>query len=289
MPWQLSQALFYVASVSRALFQRRYLRKTQVASSVTAAFVGLLGIWPISIVVGLLLPHNVNWSWWLVGLLAIEGVAIGLYNKLAFRAIKRLPIAQFQTLNQSSTIFLILLSWLILGETLSITQLMGAGLIITSAIVAAFAHHRKSKKTGEPGAIKLVIIAAALLSIGLIAEKAAIGHMDIGAYFIYGFGAQMLCAVLIASKDIRIDTVRRFTLSDIRNFVFIGIISAFAGFLYLYTVKTVNNIALVVSLNAFVLPLTALASFWLLKEKENQRDLWVAIALGVTGIIITTL
>ena len=101
MSWHVSLLLFYVFSVSKAISQRRYLRKTGLPSSVIASMNYLLGIWPLAIVVGLMMPHQVNWSWWLVFLLVLEGFAIGMYNKLSFRAIKRLPISHFQTLNQS--------------------------------------------------------------------------------------------------------------------------------------------------------------------------------------------
>lgn len=79
-------------AVLKSLGQRRYLRKTGLPSSVVAAMNYLLGIWPLALIVGLMLPHHVNWSWWVVVLVIIEGLAIAIFNKLSVRAIKRLPI-----------------------------------------------------------------------------------------------------------------------------------------------------------------------------------------------------
>lgn len=290
MNWHVSLLIFYVFSVSKALGQRRYLRKTGLPSSVVAAMNYLLGLWPLAIVVGLLLPHHVTWSWWVVLLLIIEGLAIGVYNKLSFRAIKRLPISHFQTLNQSFNIFVILGGWLLLGEALSMTQLIGVAFIIGAAVLSAFAARAKTHSlTVQPGTTKLVLVSAVILSIGLVAEKAALGHMDVGAYFIYGLGSQALFVTLIALKDMNKRLWQTVTHSDIRNNIVVGVASALAGFFYLYTVNAADNISLVISLNSFVLPLTALASYWLLHEREDQKRLWASITLGVVGICIAAL
>lgn len=250
----------------------------------------VIGIFPVALVVGLLLPHHVDWSWWLVLLLVIEGLAIGLYNKLSFRAIKRLPISHFQTLNQSSTIFIIIGGWVLLGETLTAPQLIGASFILAAAVLSAFAAKAKSKaKAIQPGTIQLVIVAAAILSIGLVTEKAALGHMDIGAYFIFGIGSQALFVTLIALKDVNKKVRKAISHSDIRNNVVIGMLSILAGVSYLHTVSTADNISLIVSLNSFVLPLTALGSYWLLHEREDQKKLWASIAIGIVGVCITVL
>jgi drug/metabolite transporter (DMT)-like permease len=290
MDWHVSLLFVYVFAVLKSLGQRRYLRKTNMPSSVVASMNYVLGIFPLALFVGLILPHHVNWSGWVVFLLVLEGLAIGLFNKFAFRAIKRLPISLFQTLNQSSTIFVILGGSVILGETLSVTQFIGVSLIISAAVLSAFAAKSKSRAhTIEPGTIKLVIIAAAILSIGMIAEKASLAYMDIGAYFIFGIGSQMLFVTLIALKDTNKKVRKAISRSDLRNNVVIGMLSVLGGISYLYTVNAANNISLIVALNSFVLPLTALGSYWLLHEREDQRKLWGSIALGMIGVCITAL
>ncbi len=290
MDWHISLLFFYVFTVLKSLGQRRYLRKTGLPSSVVAAMNYILGVFPLAIVVGLLLPHQVTWSWWLVFLLVVEGLAIGIFSKLSFRAIKRLPISHWQTLNQSSTIFIILGGWFLLGETLSATQLIGVIFILGAAVLSAFAAKAKVRaRTIEPGLVRIVIIAAVILSIGLLAEKSALAHMDIGGYFVFGIGSQVLFVILIALKDMNKKIWKAVSRSDIRNNVVVGMLSALGGFSYLYTVNAADNIPLIVSLNSFVLPLTALGSYWLLHEREDQRKLWGSIALGMIGVCITAL
>lgn len=290
MDWHVSLLFFYVFSVLKSLGQRRYLRKTGLPSSVIAAMNYVLGIWPIAVVVGLMLPHHVSWSWWLVGLLVLEGFTIGWYNKLAARALKRLPISLFQTLGQSGTIFIILGGWLLLGETLSAVQIIGVSFIIGAAVLSAFAANSKHRKHSiQPGTIKLVLFSTVILSVGLLAERTALKHMDNGAYYIFGIGSQALFVTLIALKDVNKKVWKAITRSDLRNNVVVGALGILAGISYLYTVKSANNISLIVSLNSFVLPLTALGSYWLLHEREDQKKLWGSILLGMIGVIITAL
>ena len=290
MDWHISLLFFYVFAVLKSLGQRRYLRKSRLPSSIVASMNYVLGIFPLALVVGLILPHHVNWSWWVVLLLVVEGLAIGMFNKLSFRAIKRLPISLFQTLNQSGTIFIILGGWILLGETLSMVQIIGVVIILAAAVLSAFAAKAKTRATKiQPGTVKLVIIAAIIMSIGLLTEKAALGHMDVGGYFIFGLGSQMLFVTLIALKDMNKKVWKDVSKSDIRNNIVVGLLSALGGFSYLYTVNAANNIPLVVSLNSFVLPLTALGSYWLLHEREDQRKLWGSIALGMLGVCIAAI
>lgn len=288
--WRITLLLFYIFSVSKALSQRRYLRDSDLPSSVIASMNFFLGLLPLAVVVGLLLPHHIEWSIWLAVLLVIDGLAIGLYNKLSFRAIKRLPIAHYQTLEQSFNVFVILGGWILLNETLSFTQILGAILIIGAAVLSALAARRKAQiQRLQPGTVNLVIIAAIVLSVGLLAEKTALGHMQIGAYFIFGIGSQALFMAMLASRDFTRKVRKKITRTDIRNITGVSFLSALSGFLYLYTLNTANNISLIISLSSFVLPLTALASYWLLHERGNQKILWGSIALGVIGICITAL
>ncbi len=289
MDWHISLAIFYFFAVAKSLSQRRYMRRTKLAPSIIAAFSNLVGLVPLGIIVGLMLPHHIDWSVTTVGLIALEGLCIGIYGKLAYTGIQRLPIAQFQTLNQSFNVFVIMLGWIVLNETMSGYQLAGASLILLSVALAAFADRSRHKNSiGGMRTVGLVIGAAAIFSIGLIAEKAALGDMDIGAYFIFGFSAQLAVNLIIAAADFKKNT-HHITRNDYKNFFIMGATTAAAGFAYLLTVRAADNISLIITLNSFALPLTALASYWLLHERENMRQLWASIAIGVLGVILTAI
>lgn len=292
MSWQIALILLYAAYVGQALWQRTYSQKSSLPETLPPAISYLLAVTPLGIVVGLFIRHSVHWSAWLLLLLAIEGTFIGLFNWLMFMAIKRLPVATFQLIFQSYAIVTIALGWVLLHETLSALQVVGSLLLLGAAVLATQApaavidilpkdHHTK--------AIGLTVLAALTLGIGLVTEKAALRHMDTGAYFIFGFATQTLALTLLAAKDIRRYTITAIRRHDLQRSFVMGLFSVFVGFFYIYAIVRSNNISLITALAAFSLPLTVLASHVFLREREHAGRMAFAAALGCVGIILTAI
>lgn len=290
MTWQIYIVLFYIANVGRSLIQRRFLRRSQLPGPVSAALTNLLGVVPISLVIGLILPHAINWSWTTVGLLLAQGFFIGIFVTISFRAIKMLPIAQFQTINHSQTLFVILLGSLVLGERLTLMQGFGCVFILSAAFLIAHTVHQHKKRNGHTTAgVWLALSGAVAMAIGLVFEKAALGHMDNGAYYIFGFSTQALVICLLAAPYFSRKIINSLTVSDIRNFVALGVMSSLNGIFYLTALDKADNISRIGTLTAFSLPLIALMSYWLLKERDHAKQIFVAVGLGLIGVIITAL
>jgi len=290
MSWQIFILLFYVANVSRALIQRRFLRRSKLPEQMSAALSNLLGVLPISFVFGMLLPHTVNWSWTTIGLLIGEATFIGIYVIIGFRAIKMLPIAQYQTINQSQTLFVITLGSIVLGEKLTVLQGLGCIFILSAAyLIARTVHQHKKRNDEKSTGIWLTLAGAVIMAIGLIFEKAALGHMDTGAYYMFGFTAQTLVVCILAVPYMSRRIVNSLTVSDLRNYVAIGVGSSLAGMAYLTALSKADNISRIGTLTAFSLPLTALMSYWLLRERDHAKQVFIAVGLGLIGVIITSL
>jgi len=290
MNWQIFILLFYVANVSRSLIQRRFLRRSKLPEQMSAAVSNLLGVLPISFVFGLLLPHTVNWSWTTVGLLLGEAIFIGLYVIIGFRAIKMLPIAQYQTINQSQTLFVITLGTIVLGERLTLLQGIGCIFILSAAyLIARTVHQHKKRNNEKTTGIWLTVAGAIIMAVGLIFEKAALGHMDTGAYYMYGFTAQTIMVCILAAPYTSRKLINSLTFSDLRNYVAIGFASSLAGMAYLTALSKADNISRIGTLTAFSLPLTALMSYWLLRERDHAKQVFIAVGLGLVGVIITSL
>lgn len=290
MSWQIFIILFYVANVSRALIQRRFLRRSHLPEQMSAAMSNILGVLPASFIFGLVLPHSVDWSWTTVGLLLGEGIFIGLYVIIAFRAIKMLPIAQFQTINQSQTLFVIILGSIVLGERLTLVQGMGCVFILGAAyLIAHTVHQHKKRNADKTTGIWLTLLGSVIMAIGLVFEKAALGHMDTGAYYIYGFSAQVIVICILAAPYVTRTLVNSLTISDLRNYAAIGVTTALTGMAYLTALTKADNISRIGTLAAFSLPLTALMSYWLLHERDHAKQVFIAVGLGLVGAIITAL
>lgn len=280
--------------IGQTLLKRRIAQADSVPPSITNLISYAVGVMPLSLIVGLLLPHHVEWSLWTVLLLILEGGFISVFMWLSMRAMKLLPTAYFQTVFQVSTIVIILLGWLLLNETLTPLQGIGAVLIFTSALLAIWAPvraHRKGNGTVEHFRAGVILSAASAVAIGigLVAEKAALAYMDLGAYFIVGFGAQTIGLLVLAAPHFKKHPLHKLSRKVIKDSVILGFTTNFIGYTYLYSLQASNNISLITALKAFGLPLTAIAAHYILRERDDNKLLWAAMALGVVGIVITAL
>ena len=72
-----------------------------------------------------------------IGMLVASGVATGLSWLCYFRALATGPASKVAPIDKLSVVFVILLSWLFLGEGLSSGKVLGGVLIVAGAIVLA--------------------------------------------------------------------------------------------------------------------------------------------------------
>lgn len=288
MPWQLSLLALYIAIIGQSLWQRRYAQASQLPESWPPAIAALVVVTPLSVAAGLLTGAlTIHWTSSAVLLLALEGVLIGGFNYVQFTALKRVSVARFETILQLYGLIVIVLGAVLLNEQLRPLQLVGAAVLIAAATLAASAPRQARNGAVTRQGIILTFASAALIGVGVVAEKATLHFMDYGAYFIVGIGAQTICVSIIALTEYSHENRRKITCQDIKDSATMGLISALYGLLYIYTIKRANNVALVTALLAFSLPLTVVASHYILHERDNKRLMWGATSLGFIGLLLT--
>jgi len=291
MTWQLSIGLFFIFAVVQSLYQRVYLKGSHLPETIAPALGYVFGVMPIGIAVGLASGHlHIDWSLQTVLLLIIEGAFIGLFNWFSFKAIKRMNISQYEIIFQVFAVTTVILGWLFLGEGLTFAQLIGSLLLMTGALLAASAHKQKIALGNlRNDAVFLALAAAVCIGIGLVAEKAALGRMDLGAYFIVGFATQTIALMIIAARDIPKLRQQGMTWQQFRGAWFIGILSCLIGLTYIYALRKVDNVSLVTMITTFQLPLIVLAAFFILKERDNLARVGLACAIGFVGLLINAM
>src|ERR1700761_2926263 len=100
MPWQLAIMFSVLASATTNLVQRRYSLKSAIPETIPSALSYLLGVMPVGITVGLILPHRVNWSSRLITLLFICAASMAVSGWIGFKAVKLMPVAPYQTISR---------------------------------------------------------------------------------------------------------------------------------------------------------------------------------------------
>lgn len=292
IPWQIAITLAVVAIVVFNLLQRHYSQHSQLPQTFPPAMLFLLGVWPLGIVVGLSTPHEVNWSPWLIFLLIGGSLMVNISSILGYMAVKHLPLAQFGTINQLGGVFVVILGGLLLSEHLTPAQLVGGVLLIAGAVLAIQAPraaHKRVHETQYSKAITLTVVGSVFIAIGLVAEKAALNHMDFGAYLIFGYGAQALGLVAIASREASRENLQKISRTDIKPTLIMGLALGITGTSYVASLAGSDNIALVTVIMSCSLPLTVFASYLVLHERDNPKLLYLSLALSFCGLLIVGL
>lgn len=290
MTWQISMLLVFGFSIAQALWRRIYSQKSELPGRVPPALSYLLGVLPLGIIVGLGTGNVwVNWSIETVLILAAMASGIGVFTWLAFEASKQLGVTLFQTLFQLHAVTAIVFGWLLLSEGLNGRQVFGAILLIFGAVLAAQSYKTKEKTRFVGSAVFLGALASISLGIGIVAEKSALSHMSLGAYYIIGYAAQVLAVCLIASRELAKLKWGKVKRSDWWGSGLMGILSAMTGFFFIYALNTADNVSLVTVVGTFQMPLIAAAGYLFLKEREIGWKLASAVAVGFAGLILTAL
>lgn len=293
MTWQIAIAISILANVVAILVQRRYAQKSSVPPTYPPAVSYLFGVMPVGIVAGLfILPHDIQWSWWLGLLLVIEGVSMALANWTSFIVSKHFSVAQLQTITRIYAIIVVILGWVVLDETLTTFQLIGASILFAGALVAIQAPLKKTNHTEKKIHLKYVLIAiagAGALAVGLVTEKAIAGHMEVGGVFLVGWAAQTLAMILLAGKDAQPHNIKKLSRYELTRSASMGMLYGITGAFYVYAFVHADNISLVTMLTSIVLPLSVLAAYLFLHEKENNKLMWLSIAISFAGLLVMAL
>lgn len=293
MPWQLAIAISIATNIATTIVQRHFAKRSKTPATIVSAFSYLCGVMPIGLTAGFFVfPHHINWSPWLVMLLVLEGSAMALSGWTGFLAARRLGVVPRLTIGQLTNITAILLGWTILGEGLSLFQFIGGTILLIAALVAIWAPATPSDESAKQfhtTSILLTAIASISLGVGLVCQKAILGHMQIGGGFLVGWGAQTFAMLVLAIKDITPTRLRSFWGYEGRMTTLMGLTNGFTGVFYVYAIVHSDNISLITAITSVSLPLTVFAAYVFLREREHTGLMWSSLCLSFVGILITAL
>ncbi len=289
MSWQAAIGFSILASIITILVQRGYSLKSLVPDTFPPATSYLLGVMPIGIIIGLSLPHGIHWGWWVGLLLIICAATMAISYWINFKAVKLMPVAPYQTMTRFTNILTIALGWLLLGEKLNLYQLSGAALLLLAAALAAWAPIRRIKQAEQRlhwQSVTLTLIAASLLGISLVTEKAILGHAQVGGVLIFGWGAQTLAMLLLALKDFNRTNFRKYKWYELRWSWLMGLANGISGAFYVYALNKSNSISIITALTAIALPLTVFGAHIFLKERDNSKLILLSLTLCFVGLLV---
>lgn len=293
MTWQLAFALSMVMGITRKLYLRRYSQTSRVPATIPPAASYVLGVIPVGFIAGFfLLPHHIDWSPWMFLLMVILSAAMSISNWFGFITASRIAVAPQQTIGMLTTVNTILLGWTVLGEGLTTAQFVGGGILLAASVLAIWSPVKTKSgdfKRMDTVTIWLATVSALLLAVGLVTEKALLGHMEIGGIFFVSWGVQALGMVLLASKDLSKAHWQAFRGRELKASTLLGLANGLNGALYIYAIYHSDNVSLIAVLGCMALPLTVLGAYIFLGEREHHTVLWLSLAISFIGLVIMAL
>lgn len=261
-----------------------YLLRRHLAVSLTKhnrlvhGFFYLCVSYPTSLIITYFLDSNLNIGWLNFIFIAVGSLIFPILLMLSYKSSKDLDAGLYTILCDLAPIITIIAATILLHEGLNGRQLIGAAIVIGSAVLATLPQvlNRTIHKTAG---LKVALLSIFVLGIAVVYERWMLTRMDLGAYFFWGWGAQTFWMVLLAWKDRKSIGILR----QKKNFwpvLLFALAFVLKSVFFIIALKMSGNVSLVIAFASFVSVLVVIAAYYVLKERDH---FWYKAAAGLTG------
>jgi len=286
MTWQLLLIAYSLLNTATYLLQR-HLGKTlfQHKRLVSAFFfVGLH--YPMGLLVAFYSSPHLHIGWLNMLLLLAGSWVFPLVNIMFLKASKHVDAGHFTVLSNLTPIITIIAASLLLKEDLNAHQLVGAIIIITAAFLATVPHIKRGHDTKE--GLTVALTAFVLTGLATVYERWMLTRIGLGAYLIFGWGAQTFWMLLIAwpqRKHLGILKQRRHA-AAIWGYALAGSIKGVCFIIALRLIPNTSLFSVVISLTpVLVVP----AAYFALHERQNLGLKVLSAVAATIGLIVLNL
>ena len=217
------------------------------------------------------------------------GFAFALSNIFVYYLFKYLDASVGSILGSLNALFAVVGASIFLHENLSDLQIIGASVLLMSIIYGSLAtRHLKT-----PAAHRNLILGAAaavaasvFYALAMVNEKWLLGHMNIGDYVVFGWGGQLVVALLVAvmlqPKAFRLIRYPKTALLV----GILGIMRGVSGIAMVESEVKSNNVGLMSVISNFRLIIIVVLGMWLLKERQKIPQKLLASAAAVAALTL---
>ncbi len=231
----------------------------------------------------------------------ISGLSVTIGDLLYYMSLKKLDASRTYPLVQLSLIFVIFFSIIFFGENISLSILLGGGLILSSVFILS--SKDKSEKTDEKRSIKervsedliigvlLAIATAFFWALAYISFNQASlisGDVFVSNFFRVIFGMAAIAVLGIYQKEYY-GGFKKENKKNLKYFVYIGLAGilslGFADAIYIKAAE-INGLVLTSTFTANTPMIQQILSILILKEKFRKRFLVAVILITIGNYII---
>lgn len=286
MTWQLAILIHQILETIFALVYRDYAKKHPRDHFVTNAVMYLATVVPFGIVWsitqgGFSLDFPVS-IWWFFGL---AGLLFALGNIAAFKANTKVEASQFAIITRFRVVVIVAASWVLLGDTLTPLQFLGACIVFGSSLSAVLLTRQKKRKSKVGIYTLIAILSAVFMGLAITSEKYILSSVNLATYVVIGWGLQAFFMTLLANRQLaRVPVLIKD--GSIKTILLLGGLRTIAGFCFINALQLSNNASLIGSIAALQVILVVIGGYIFLNEKKYGVQKFVAASAAFIGVIL---
>ncbi len=218
-------------------------------------------------------------------LMLFMGITLVFFNKMSLLAQKHVETAPYMVLRQVMVPVSVLLSTILLGESLTPTQLIGMLVILLgSYLVASNGGTLKIKHIGKYELMAMGY--GVFLAFYSIASRYLQIETSLSTVLIIGGLLELIPNALVALRTKDKPSEHKIKRADVYLACLIGFFSAAHIVTFWLAVSNADNVALVSSLGSFRIVTIFLGSYLILKEKANLKLKIIGTAIALIGLML---
>jgi len=284
MAWQVLLIVYLAFSTAVYLLRRRLAQLIPEHNRFVNWFMFLWVLYPVGLITALFIRPDLAIGWANLALLLVGELIFPSVNVLAYRASKEIDAGLYTILTNLAPIITVTSAWLLLHEGLTGRQLMGAGVILFSAVLASSPNFFKRHRANLTG-LAFALMSVLLLGLGITYERFMLTRMEFGAYLVFGWGSQALWMTILGWRERKnIDLLRRPVVAKL--IIAYGLAFSLTGLCFVGALNLSGNASLVAAVRSFLAVLVVLASYFVLKERGWLLLKITAAVLGAAGLIL---
>ena len=175
-----------------------------------------------------------------------------------------------------------------MNESLNYQQWSGILLLIFAGLLVTIPQLKNDQKANSYG-ILICVLSTAVLGTAVAYEKFMFTRIDLGSYFIYGWGSQIIWMAILARKELK-DLPLLFRDSSTKKLtVGYGLTNALKSTSFILALKTSGSAAIVGAATNFMSVTIIIAAYIFLAERKHIIIKLVSACIGVIGLFLVTL
>lgn len=216
---------------------------------------------------------------WILYICAVFFYGVG--DVYTYKAIKELSISTWQIITQVRHIFVLLGGFLVYAEPLTSLKILGIFLIILGAIVALY--HKERKKMNLSVGVFFTILAAFLISAGVLVDKTIIQDFSMPLYVSLNLMTISMGGIIYFAFNNKMKCIINEFKIQKYGLIFTAILF---GLHKIFLILAINNgeVSRVIPISQAALIFTVIAGILFLKEYERMLQKIIGVIIMILGI-----